>query len=426
MNEEVRKTVLLFILYVSILRVNNMKQNRNFPFAKVTKKQEASLKKGHPWIYEDEITEVSGEIENGCLIDVFGSRSNYLGTGFYSEKSKIRIRILGNNANEKYDDAFFERRVQYAIDYRKDVMGDDFSACRLIHGEADGLPGLTVDRYNDILVTEVASYGTEMHKDVIYRALKEKMKAYGEEIHGIYERNEGDLRLREGLKQYKGWYGEEHPDTCITEITENGIIYEVDVENGQKTGFFLDQKYNRRAIQRIAKGKRVLDCCTHTGSFALNAAKAGAASVLAMDISGSALEMAAKNAERNHLEIAFRQADVFEILPQLKSEHAQFDFIILDPPAFTKSRKTFHNARKGYKEINREAMKLLGRGGYLASASCSHFMPRDEFRLMLSEAAREAGFSIRIIEERQAAFDHPVLPDVPETEYLKFFIVQII
>ena len=418
--------MLLFALCDTILRVIIMKMTREFPFARVSRKQEASLKKGHPWIYEDEISETDGEITNGCLIDVFGTKNNYLGTGFYSEKSKIRIRILGTNANEKYDDAFFERKVRYALQYRKDVMADDMKACRLIHGEADGLPGLTVDRYNDILVTEVASYGTEMHKDVIYKALIDQLSEMGETISGIYERNEGDLRLKEGLPQYKGWYGEKHPESCVTEILENGIYYEVDVENGQKTGFFLDQKYNRRAIWNIAKGKRVLDCCTHTGSFALNAAKAGAKSVLAMDISETALEMAKKNAERNNLHLDFRQGDVFEVLPQLRAEHAQFDFIILDPPAFTKSRKTFHNAKGGYKQINKEAMRLLGRGGYLASASCSHFMPVGEFRNMLSEAASEAGVSIRIIEERHASMDHPVLPDVPETEYLKFFVVQII
>ena len=418
--------MLLFALCDTILRVIIMKMTREFPFARVSRKQETSLKKGHPWIYEDEISETDGEITNGCLIDVFGTKNNYLGTGFYSEKSKIRIRILGTNANEKYDDAFFERKVRYALQYRKDVMADDMKACRLIHGEADGLPGLTVDRYNDILVTEVASYGTEMHKDVIYKALIDQLSEMGETISGIYERNEGDLRLKEGLPQYKGWYGEKHPESCVTEILENGIYYEVDVENGQKTGFFLDQKYNRRAIWNIAKGKRVLDCCTHTGSFALNAAKAGAKSVLAMDISETALEMAKKNAERNNLHLDFRQGDVFEVLPQLRAEHAQFDFIILDPPAFTKSRKTFHNAKGGYKQINKEAMRLLGRGGYLASASCSHFMPVGEFRNMLSEAASEAGVSIRIIEERHASMDHPVLPDVPETEYLKFFVVQII
>lgn len=403
-----------------------MKTERLFPRSVVTKKQEISIRKGHPWIYADEITEIDEGLENGCFVDVFGSKNNYLGTGFYSERSKIRIRLLGNNANESYGDDFFARKVRYALQYRFDIMKDDIQAIRLIHGEADGLPGLTVDRYNDILVTEVESYGTELHKDVIYRELIEQMEERGEHISGIYERNEGELRKKEGLPQYKGWYGEKHPESVITEIKENGILYEVDVENGQKTGFFLDQKYNRKAIRTLAKGRDVLDCCTHTGSFALNAAAAGAKSVVAMDISESALAMAEKNAERNHLTLSLRQGDVFEVLKQLKKEHAHFDFIILDPPAFTKSRKTFNNARKGYREVNADAMRLLKRGGYLASASCSHFMPKEEFEKMLVDAANDAGVAVRIIEQRGAAPDHPVMPAVPETEYLKFFLLQII
>ena len=403
-----------------------MKKERTFPYAKITVKQEVSVRKGHPWIYADEITEQSESIDNGSFVDVFSLKGSYLGTGFYSAASKIRIRLLVNNANEIYEDAFFERKVSYAIAYRRDVMADDFQACRLIHGEADGLPGLTVDRYGEILVTQVESYGTEMHKDVIYRALVDQLARYGEKISGIFERNEGELRKKEGLPQYKGWYGENHPQSPITEIVENGIIYEVDVENGQKTGFFLDQKYNRKAIWNLAKGRDVLDCCTHTGSFALNAAKAGAASVTAMDISETALSMAKKNAERNGLNLNLRQGDVFDVLKQLKQEHAHFDFIILDPPAFTKSRKTFHNARNGYRQVNADAMRLLKRGGYLASASCSHFMPKEEFEKMLVDAANDAGVGIRIIEQRGAAMDHPVMPAVKETEYLKFFLLQII
>ena len=403
-----------------------MKKERTFPYAKITVKQEVSVRKGHPWIYADEITEQSESIDNGSFVDVFSLKGSYLGTGFYSAASKIRIRLLGNNANETYEDAFFERKVSYAIAYRRDVMADDFQACRLIHGEADGLPGLTVDRYGEILVTQVESYGTEMHKDVIYRALVDQLARYGEKISGIFERNEGELRKKEGLPQYKGWYGDKHPQSPITEIVENGIIYEVDVENGQKTGFFLDQKYNRKAIWNLAKGRDVLDCCTHTGSFALNAAKAGAASVTAMDISETALSMAKKNAERNGLNLNLRQGDVFDVLKQLKQEHAHFDFIILDPPAFTKSRKTFHNARNGYRQVNADAMRLLKRGGYLASASCSHFMPMEEFEKMLVDAANDAGVGIRIIEQRGAAMDHPVMPAVKETEYLKFFLLQII
>jgi len=403
-----------------------MKQERTFPSFTVTKKQEANIKNGHPWIYEDEITNAPEAVENGAFVDVFGQKQNYLGTGFYSTLSKIRIRLLGNNANEKYDDAFFQRKVTYALDYRRTVMGDDFDACRLIHGEADGLPGLTIDRYHDLLVAQVESYGTDLHKEVIYQSLLNELKEMGQTISGIYERNEGELRKKEGLSQYKGWYGENHPASCITEIIENGIRYEVDVENGQKTGFFLDQKYNRLAVRKIVKGRTVLDCCTHTGSFALNAAKGGAAHVTAMDISETALDMAAENAEKNGLTMDFKQGDVFEVLAQFKREHAFFDFIILDPPAFTKSRKTFHNARKGYLEINTEAMQLLPRGGYLATASCSHFMPKEEFEKMLLDAAKAAGVQIRLIERRGAAPDHPVIPAIQETEYLKFYLLQIL
>ena len=405
-----------------------MKKPRPFPAVTVTRKQDTRIKEGHPWVYVEEITAQPDAVENGSLVDVTGAKGNYLGTGFWSQHSQIRIRILDNNANETFSDVFFARRVRYALSYRRDVMGDQFSACRLIHGEADGLPGLTVDRYNDILVSEVLSYGTEQKKNVIYDALLTELRAMGEEIHGIYERNEGELRKKEGLPQYKGWYGESHPDSCITVINENGILYKVDVENGQKTGFFLDQKYNRVAIRPLAKGRKVLDCCTHTGSFAMNAVAGGASHVTAVDISESALAMAKENAALNHMEdrIEFVQADLMELLPKLVSEHADYDFIILDPPAFTKSRRTFEHARTGYEKINTLAMRLLPRGGYLATASCSHFMPTQEFREMLKDAGRAAGVSVRVIEERHAAFDHPVILSIPETDYLKFFLVQVL
>ena len=403
-----------------------MKQNRTFPKIKVTKKQEQRIRANHPWVYADEITEQDDIAENGCIVDVFGQKGNYLGSGLYSEHSLIRVRILGNNANEQYTDAFFERKVKYAVAYRKDIMKSDFGACRIIHGESDGLPGLTVDRYSNLLVAEVDSLGIDLRKDIIYKALLNEFAAIGEKIDGIYERNESELRKKEGLPQYKGWYGENHPASAETEIIENGLIYTVDAAEGQKTGFFLDQKYNRLAVRNAAEGKTVLDCCTHTGSFAMNAALGNAKSVTAMDISESALAMAKRNAERNHLNIEFRQGDVFEILPQFKKEHAHFDFIILDPPAFTKSRKTYRNARNGYREINAAAMRLLPRGGYLATNSCSHFMPRDAFFEMLNDAASDAGVQIRIIEERHASPDHPVLTAVPETEYLKFFLLQIL
>lgn len=405
-----------------------MKMERTYPRAIVTKKQTNRIHDGHPWVYEDEIVSQEGNITNGCLIDVFGSRDNYLGTGFYSEQSKIRIRLLSRNANDVFDHAFWARRVKYALQYRLDVMADDFRACRLIHGESDELPGLTVDRYEDLLVSEVASYGMEQVKGIIYQELIDQLAEKGEVIHGIYERNEGELRKKEGLPQYKGWYGEKHPASPIVHIHENGIEYEVDVENGQKTGFFLDQKYNRLAVRHLAKGRTVLDCCTHTGSFAMNAVMGGAKHVTAMDISQEALDMAEKNAVLNHIEdkMDFLQGDVFEVLPELRTKHAFFDLIILDPPAFTKSRKTYGHARSGYTSINAMTMKLLPRGGYLATCSCSHFMPTEAFKDMLKDAAKEAGVQVRIVEERHASMDHPVLVSVPETDYLKYFLVQII
>ena len=407
-----------------------MKNKRNFPILTVTKKAEASLKKGHPWVYDAEITQTFGEPENGCFVDVLSQKGSYLGTGFLSLNSKIRVRVLSSNANETYSPAFWERRLKYAVEYRKTVMGDDFSCCRLIFGEADGLPGLTVDRFSDILVAQVLSFGMDKIKDMIYKTLVKILRESGEEISGVYERNDVAIRELEGLEQYKGWYeGIEHTDKTVTEICENGIKYLVDVENGQKTGFFLDQKYNRLAVSRIARGKKVLDCFTHTGSFALNAAMGGAEKVTAVDVSKTAVEMARANAERNGLDekMDFLAADVFDLLPELEAKGGKpYDFIILDPPAFTKSRKTVKSAERGYKEINYRAMKLLPRGGYLATCSCSHFMSNDLFVKMLHDAAADAGVQLKQIEARQQACDHPVLWNVPETDYLKFYIFQVV
>lgn len=407
-----------------------MKNKRNFPILTVTKKAEASVKKGHPWVYAEEITDTLGEVQNGCLVDVASSKGSYLGTGFLSLDSKIRVRILSSNANETFSPAFWERRLRYAIEYRKTVMGDDFSCCRLVFGEADGLPGLTVDRFSDIIVTQVLSYGMDKIKDMIYAAVVRILRESGEEINGIFERNDVAIRELEGLEQYKAWYEAiPHPESTVTEIRENGIKYFVDVENGQKTGFFLDQKYNRLAVSKIAKGKRVLDCFTHTGSFALNAAAGGAERVTAVDVSKTAIEAARANAEKNGLDgkMDFIVADVFDLLPELEAKGGKpYDFIILDPPAFTKSRKTVHSAEKGYKEINYRAMKLLPRGGYLATCSCSHFMKNELFVKMLHDAAADAGVQLKQIEARQQSCDHPVLWNVPETDYLKFYIFQVV
>lgn len=412
-----------------------MKQERDFPKAFVTEKAEAAIKRGHPWVYDAEVTnmdELSSEsVPNGALVDVLSVKSRYLGTGFLSRASKIRIRILAANANETFGPSFWERRVKYALDMRRTVMQDDYSCCRLIFGEADGLPGLTVDRYEDLLSTEVLSYGTEQVKDIIYRALVDELRKDGVTIRGIFERNEALLREKEGLPLEKGWYHGDFigiPESPKVEIRENGIRYTVDIENGQKTGFFLDQKYNRLAVSRLARGMKVLDCFTHTGSFALNAAKGGASHVTAVDVSQLATDTASENARINGLSdrMDFICADVFELLPKLEQEHADYNFIILDPPAFTKSRKTTDNAKRGYKEINYRAMKMLPRGGYLATCSCSHFMPNELFRKMLLEAAHDAGVTLRLIEERRAAPDHPVAMCIPETDYLKFYLLQIV
>ena len=407
-----------------------MKAERNFPRCIITTKGTRWVEQGHPWIYEAEVLREEGECENGGLVDAVSEKGKYLGTGFLSRQSKIRVRLLSHNANDRFDEAFWRRRIQYAWDYRKTVMGEDISCCRVIFGEADGFPGLTVDRFSNILVTQTLSIGMERIKGMLFPLLVQVLREDGQEIQGIYERNDLAIRALEGMEQGKGWFplGEPTPDT-VTEICENGIYYRVDVENGQKTGFFLDQKYNRLAVAKLAKGRRVLDCFTHTGSFALNAALGGAEHVTAVDISASAIDMARANARRNGLEekMDFLVADVFALLPELAAKgKAPYDFIILDPPAFTKSRKTVESAQRGYKEINLRALKLLPRGGYFATASCSHFMPSEQFVRMLRSAALDAGVELRQIEARQQAPDHPILWNVPETDYLKFYLFQVV
>ena len=406
-----------------------MKTQRDFPKYTISAKGTRWVEQGHPWIYEAEVISGDMQAENGSLVDAVSEKGKYLGTGFLSKKSKIRIRLVSRNANDRFDTDFWRRRIKYAWDYRKTVMGADVGCCRVIFGEADGFPGLTADRFSDIFSVQTFSAGMEKIKDIVFPLLLEVLRGDGQNISGIFERNDAAIRALEGLEQYRGWYGDEHPDSAVTEICENGIRYLVDVENGQKTGFFLDQKYNRLAVARLAQGKRVLDCFTHTGSFALNAAMGGAEHVTAVDISESAVEMARANAARNGLadRMDFIAADVFELLPELeRSGKKPYDFIILDPPAFTKSRKTVDNAQRGYKEINYRALKLLPRGGYFATASCSHFMPNELFVKMLRSAAADAGVELKQIEARQQAPDHPILWNVPETDYLKFYIFQVI
>jgi 23S rRNA (cytosine1962-C5)-methyltransferase len=395
-------------------------------------KGESALLRGHPWVYGEEIIRVEGSYENGGLADVVSRKGKYLGTGFVNDHSKIRVRLLSRNANDVFDEAFWERRVRYAWDYRKSVMGEaDSRCCRVIFGEADAFPGLTVDRFENVLVAQVLSLGMEKLKPVLFPLLVKVLREDGQTIAGVYERNDVGLREKEGLTEGKGWYplpGEAVPDFTTTDITENGIRYTVDFENGQKTGFFLDQKYNRQTVARLARGKTVLDCFTHTGSFALNAARGGAKHVTAVDVSEFAVECARQNAAANGLSDRMEcvAANVFDLLPALEQQPHQYDFIILDPPAFTKSRKTVPAAMAGYKEINYRAMKLLPRGGYLATCSCSHFATDELFVKMLRDAARDANVQLRQIEARQQCCDHPILWGVEETSYLKFYIFQVV
>lgn len=407
-----------------------MKQERKYPTVKITKKGEASILNGHPWVFDTEVGETA-DIENGSIVDVLSQKDKFLGSAFLSLESKIRLRVFSRNANDNFNDNFWRRRILHAWEYRKTVLNGDVSACRVIFGEADFFPGLTVDKFGDILVTQVLSIGIEKIKDVLFPLIAQTLTEDGYEINGIFERNDVSIRKLEGLTEYKGWYdfGKTFPNSTTTEITENGVKYSVDFENGQKTGFFLDQRLNREAVARMAKGKRVLDCFTHTGSFALNAAKGGAAHVTAVDVSESAVEMAKQNAKRNALDdkMSFVAQDVFELLPKLAESGAEkYDFIILDPPAFTKSRKTAQNAMRGYKEINYRAMQLLPRGGYLATASCSHFAREEDFVKMLKSAAKDASVELKLVYSAAASPDHPALWSVPETDYLKFYVFQVI
>ena len=405
-------------------------KKRNYTVAEVSKKAEESLLKGHPWIYDTEVRSIDSSPTDGDIVDVINRKGRFIGSGFYNSNSKIRIRLISKNANDKFDSAFFERRIKYAWEYRKTVMGNDLNCCRIIFGEADTFPGLTVDKFNDILVTQTLSLGIEKRKDMIFPLLYKVLSEDGYNIKGIFERNDVRVRELEGMEQGKGFYpleGIPVPESTSVIITENGIRYNVDFENGQKTGFFLDQKYNRLAVSRIAKGRKVLDCFTHTGSFALNAALGGAERVCAVDISEDAVNMAKRNAGMNNLSdrISFVCENVFDLLSSLTGREG-YDFIILDPPAFTKSRATIESAYRGYKEINLRAMKLLPMGGYLATCSCSHFMSEGLFEKMLREAALDAHVSLRRIEYRQQSPDHPVLYNVPETEYLKFYLFQVV
>ena len=398
----------------------------------ISKRAELAARGGHPWIYGSEIKDMDEGIAPGDMVKVLSSKGKFVGTGFYNPHSKITIRIFSTNANDRFDEAFWKRRAAYAVDYRLQVMRkEDYDCCRLVFGEADQLPGMTVDRFGDVLSVQVLSLGMEKRKHLFLDGLIEVLRERNLPVSCIYERNDVKIRELEGMEQDKGFYHSPllapEEEKTLVDIVENGIRYTVDVENGQKTGFFLDQKFNRLAGASIARGRQVLDCFTHTGAFALNAAKGGAASVTALDISEEAVQMAAHNGIINGLPIQAVRADVFDFLTELdRTKNHEYDYIILDPPAFTKSGRTVHEAFRGYKEINYRAMKILPRGGYLATCSCSHFMGEELFVKMVKEAARDAGVTLRQIEFRQQAPDHPILMTVPETYYLKFFLFQII
>jgi 23S rRNA (cytosine1962-C5)-methyltransferase len=402
-------------------------QTREYKKVCITSKGELSILNGHPWIYNGEIVK-SDDINNGELVDVLSPKEKYLGTGFYNNNSKITVRLLSRNANDTFDYDFFKRRVKYAWGYRKTVMPDDLNCVRVIYGEADGFPGLTVDKFNNVLVCQILSLGIDIRKDMILKALYEVLTEDNQDIIGIYEREDAPIRELEGLEQFKGWYdlGLSIPVKTTTEIEENGIKYLVDFENGQKTGFFLDQKYNRLAVKKLAKGHTVLDCCTHTGSFAMNAYLGGATKVMATDISEKAINDAQYNFKLNNMEIDTEVSDVFDTLKRLAdSKSKEYDLIIVDPPAFTKSRKTVGSAMKGYEELNYLAMKSLPRGGFLVTASCSHFATEELFKKSIMDAALHAGVSLKQVDISGASPDHPVLWGVPETEYLHFIILQV-
>lgn len=383
-----------------------------------------SLKAGGLWVFDNEIDTIMGTFTNGDIVIVHDFDGYMMGRGFINQNSKIRVRMMTRNKEQQIDEAFLRNRVQTAWDYRKDTV--DTSSCRVIFGEADFLPGIVIDKYEDVLVVESLALGIDRFKETIVRLLRECMAEDGIHIRGVYERSDAKEREKEGLTKVKGFIGEPF-DTNI-EIVENGVHYMVDVENGQKTGFFLDQKYNRLAMQRICKGKKVLDCFTHMGTFALNAGIAGAKDVTGLDISEYAVEQATRNAKLNHLEdtVHFRCANVLDELPKLAAAGEQYDVVILDPPAFTKSREATKNAIKGYREINMKGMKLVKDGGYLATCSCSHFMTQELLAKTIKEAAKATHKRLRQVEFRTQSPDHPILWAADESYYLKFFIFQVV
>lgn len=428
-----------------------MKQARPYPKAYITKKAARMLSQGYLWVFEGEIVRMEPDAEgrpaeNGAIVDLFEENGTWQGAGLLSQESKIRVRVLSKNANDRFDEGFWRRRILWAWEHRKAVMGarslpgaePDTNCCRILFSEADGVPGLIVDRYEDVLVAQVGTYGMEMRKEMLFPLILDVLRSDGVEIRGIYERADSPARRLEGLELHKGWWpepGKPLPESARVMAQENGLLFDLDIENSQKTGFFLDQKYNRRAVRELSQGRRVLDCFSHVGPFGLNAAAGGAEFVRCVDISDTAISLAQENAKLNHLEekMDFTCADVVEYLPELvkskarlKEEGGPFDLIILDPPAFTKSRSAVAHAKKGYREINEWAMRLLPRGGYLATCSCSRFMTTRLLEEAIAEAAHNANVQLKQIELRQQAPDHPILWGMPDTHYLDFLTFQIV
>ena len=401
-----------------------MIKQENVAIVTLKKGEGRTIKAGGAWVFNNEIETITGRFHNGDLVIVHDFDGYPMGKGYINQNSKIRVRLLTRHVNQEIDESFFQMRLQNAWNYRKDTV--DTSSCRLVFGEADFLPGIVIDKYEDVLVMECLTLGMERYKEELANLMKQILQKDGIQIRGVYERSDAKEREKEGLSRVKGFIGAEF-DTNV-EITENGVRYMVDVVNGQKTGFFLDQKYNRLAIQKLCKGKRVLDCFTHMGTFALNAGIAGASEVTGLDISEFAVEQATENAKRNSLSdtVTFRAANVLDELPKLAAAGEKYDVVILDPPAFTKSRQATKNAIKGYREINMKGLKLVKDGGYLATCSCSHFMIQELLAKTIREAARATHKRLRQVEFRTQAADHPILWAAEESYYLKFFIFQVV
>ncbi len=401
-----------------------MIKQENVAIVTLKKGEGRTIKAGGAWVFNNEIETITGRFHNGDLVIVHDFDGYPMGKGYINQNSKIRVRLLTRHVNQEIDESFFQMRLQNAWNYRKDTV--DTSSCRLVFGEADFLPGIVIDKYEDVLVMECLTLGMERYKEQLANLMKQILQKDGIQIRGVYERSDAKEREKEGLSRVKGFIGAEF-DTNV-EITENGVRYMVDVVNGQKTGFFLDQKYNRLAIQKLCKGKRVLDCFTHMGTFALNAGIAGASEVTGLDISEFAVEQATENAKRNSLSdtVTFRAANVLDELPKLAAAGEKYDVVILDPPAFTKSRQATKNAIKGYREINMKGLKLVKDGGYLATCSCSHFMTQELLAKTIREAARATHKRLRQVEFRTVAADHPILWAAEESYYLKFFIFQVV